>query len=214
MIKFSNTNYYGNETGLACMIGHIFQRTRHDFIFLTNIFDEIPELDRSKCILKSNPKTFILSSETGVSIDFNARYSVPLRESEVRLRFKNKHSAFVYLTASTTYSLAIEKIREHLYSFWKKKGYIEDVTNYCLINTLLEAEAGKILFAKCNNTSVTLGHSEGKPVTSLEGLIDAKVGITRDASSVGIIDTNHINQPVVQMVRWYKKYKRMKFRFV
>jgi len=214
MIKFSNTNYYGNETGLACKIGHVFQRTRHDFIFLTNIFDEIPEIERERCIIKSNPQTFMLSSETGVTIDFDAGYAVPLHKSEVRLRFKNKHSAFVYLTESVTYSLAMEKIREQLYKLWEKKEYIKDVTNYCLINTLMEAKTGKILFAKCSNTSVTLGHSEGLPVRSLDGLIDAKVGITRDASSVGIIDTTHINQPVVQMVRWYKKYKRMKFRFV
>ena len=73
---------------------------------------------------------------------------------------------------------------------------------------LMEADGGKILFSRCNNTSVTLAHSQGLAIESLEGIIDARVTVTGVASSVGSIEIAGSAQPVLQMVRWYKSRKR------
>jgi hypothetical protein len=214
MIKFSRTHYFGNDTGIACKIGDVFQKSGSDFIFLSNIFDDIVGLDREGNINRSNPMNFVLTSESGVSVDLEAKAGVPLEKTEARIRFSNRHSAFVYLKSAVTYSLAIARIQKKLYKYWTDMGYIRDVNNYCLINTLLEASSGKIIFSKCNKTSVTLGHSGGMPLNTLEGIADAQVKITGEASSIGSIDTVNINQPVVQMIRWYKKWSRNKFRLM
>jgi len=214
MIKFSKTNFIGNESGLNCKLGDIFQRDQSQFIYLGNIFQEIPGLDKPSLIRSSNPFTFTLTNETGVSVDLKGKYAVPLQKEEVRIRFSNTHSAFVYLTKARTHSLAIDSIREELYRLWRKKGYIANVRKYCLVNTLMEADGGKILFSRCNNTSVTLAHSQGLSIESLEGIIDARVTITGEASSVGSIEITNTSQPVLQMVRWYKSRKRNRFRFI
>lgn len=214
MIKFSKTNYIGNELGLNCKIGDIFQRDRTGFIWLGNIFDDITKLDKTRLIRTSNPFTFTLTSESGVTIDFEAKYAVPLQSSEVRIRFTNMHSAFVHLNNTVTRSLAIESIRSELYKYWRQYGYINDVRKYCLVNTVMQAERGKILFSKCKNTSVTLAHSQGLAINTLEGLIDARVSITRNVTSVGSINTNNIAQPIVQMVRWYKGRNRDRFKCI
>ena len=214
MIKFSRTHYFGNETGIACRIGDVFQKSGSEFIYLSNLFDDIDGLTPNDFITRSNPMNFILTSESGVSVDLDARAGVPLDKTEVRIRFSNKHSAFVYLESAVTYTLAMAKIRKQLYKYWSDMGYIRDVTNYSLIHTLMEARSGKIIFSKCNNTSVTLGHSGGLAINSLEGILDARVKITGEASSIGSIDTQNVNQPIIQMVRWYKKWNRNKFRLM
>lgn len=214
MIKFSKTNYIGNESGLACEIGDIFQRDSGNFIWYGNIFHDIEGLNRDSLIRTSNPYTFTLTSESGVTIDFEAGYGVPLQKSEVRIRFANKHSAFVHLNNAVTHSLAIENIRAKLYKHWRQRGYINDVRRYCLVHTLMQAGEGKIIFSKCNNTSVTLAHRQGLEISTLEGLIDARVSITREASSVGTIDTTNVAQPIVQMVRWYNSLFRDRFKCI
>ena len=117
MIKFSKTNFIGNETGLPCKLGDIFQRDHSNFIYLENIFQEIPKLDEPSLIRSSNPVTFTLTNETGVTVDLKGKYAVPLEKGEVRIRFSNTHSAFVYMTNAITQSLAIESMREELYKY-------------------------------------------------------------------------------------------------
>jgi len=214
MIKFSKTNFIGNETGLMCELGDIFQRDKSQFIYLENIFQGIPRLDKPSLIKSSDPVTFTLTNETGVKVELEGKYAVPLEKGQVRLRFSNTHSAFVYLTNAITHSLAIESMREELYKYWRKKGYINNVKKYCLVNMMMEAEGGKILFSRCNNTSVTLAHSHGLAIESLEGIIDARVTITGVASSVGSIEIAGSAQPVLQMVRWYKSRKRDRFKSI
>jgi hypothetical protein len=214
MIKFSKTNFIGNETGSKCELGDIFQRDKSQFIYLENIFEKIPSLDKPSLIRSSNPFTFTLTNETGVKVELEGKYAVPLEKDQVRIRFSNTHSAFVYLTNAITQSLAIESMREELYKYWRKKGYINDVRKYCLVNMLMEADGGKILFSRCNNTSVTLAHSQGLAIDSLEGIIDARVTITGVASSIGSIEISSSSQPVLQMVRWYKSRKRDRFRSI
>lgn len=214
MIKFSKTNFIGNESGLKCELGDLFQRDDSHFIYLGNIFQEIPKLNKPSFIRSSNPVIFTLTNETGVTVDLKGRYAVPLEKGQVRIRFSNTHSAFVYMTNAITQSLAIESMREELYKYWRKKSYINDVKKYCLVNMLMEADGGKILFSRCNNTSVTLAHSQGLAIDSLEGIIDARVTITRAASSVGSIEISTSSQPVLQMVRWYKSRKRDRFKCI
>ena len=214
MIKFSKTNFIGNESGLKCKLGDIFQRDKNQFIYLCNIFQEIPNLDKGSLKRTSNPVTFTLTNETGVRVDLKGKYAVPLEKGEVRIRFSNTHSAFVYLTNAVTHSLAIDSFREDLYKFWREKGYIHNVRMYCLVNMLMEADGGRILFSKCSNTSVTLAHSQGLAIESLEGIIDARVSITGAASSIGSIEISNTSQPVLQMVRWYKSRKRDRFRSI
>lgn len=214
MIKFSKTNYIGNDSSLSCKIGDIFQIDKPNFIYLGNIFEDIPELDHNKLVRTSNPYVFTLTSESGVSVDFSARYSVPLQDSQVRIRFSNKHSAFAYLTNVVTHSLALGGVSSKLYKYWHSQNYIKNVRKYCLVNTLFEVEGGKLLFSKCSKTSVTLSHSQGLKIDTLDGLIDAKVSITGTASSIGTIDIKSTSQPIVKMVRLYKGSVGPRFRFI
>ena len=48
---------------------------------------------------------------------------------------------------------------------------------------LMEADGGKILFSRCNNTSVTLAHSHGLAIDSLE---DEKYKIYRQGGKLGL----------------------------
>ena len=211
MIKFSKTDFIGNTTGLDCKLGDVFLRHRSQFTYLENIFEEIPGLDKPTLTRSSNPFTFTLTNETGVTVELEGKYAVPLEKGQVRIRFANTHSAFVYLTGAVTHSLAIESIREELYRYWRKKNYISDVRKYCLVNTVMEAGGGKILYSRCNKTSVTLSHSHGLAIESLEGIIDARVTVTGVASSIGSIEISSAYQPVLQMVRWYKSRRRDRF---
>jgi hypothetical protein len=215
MIKFSKTNYFGNDSGISCKIGDIFQKDGNDFIYLGNIFSNIPSLKKNKLISKGKINTFTLTNQSKAEVRFEAKYGAPLRDSEVRITFANKHSAFAHLKKVTTYSLAIANIKTDLYKYWRDKGYIDDVKNYCLINTLFEVNGGgKILFSKCSNTSVTLTHSQGLPVKTYDGLLSANLSITGEASTIGSIDIQSIGQPIVTMVRWYKSLTRNKFRYM
>lgn len=204
MIKFSKTNLFGNESGMKCKIGDIFQKDRGTFIYLTNIFEDIPELNPEKLIRASNHNTHTIASESGVSVSLNAGYSVPLNDSQVRIRFSNKHSAFAYLEDVVTYTLSIAKISRKLKKFWQDHDFDKNVRKYCLVNMLYEANDGILIFSKCSKTSVTLAHSKGLKIDTYKSLLDANVGISGGASSVQTIDIQNTSQPIVKMLRLNK----------
>ena len=214
MIKFSKTNLIGNETGMSCKIGDIFQKNRGDYIYLTNIFEDIPELDPEKLIRASNLNTRTIASESGVSVNLRAGYSVPLNDSEVRIRFSNKHSAFAYLEGVVTYTLSIAKISRKLNKYWQENNYDKNVRKYCLVNELYEANDGILIFSKCSKTSVTLAHSQGLKIETFKSLLDAHVTISGGGSSVQTIDIQNTSQPIVKMLRLNKGKSGSLFRSI
>jgi len=211
MIKFSKTNLIGNTMGYKCEPGDIFAKNRNNFTYQENIFKAIPGLDKSSLIKSSDPFTFTRTNETGVTVDLKGKYGVPLEKDQVRIRFANTHSAFVYLTDAVTHSLAIGSISQELYRYWRKKDYINNVRRYCLVNMVMEAGGGRIIYSRCNKTSVTLAHSQGLQIDSLGGIINAEVAITGLASSIGSIEITGNYRPVLQMVRWYKNRRIYRF---
>jgi len=215
MIKFSRTNYIGNEGGLNCSPGDIFQRDGNNFIYLENIFEALPSLDKGILINVGKLNEFSITQESRVKVFFNPQYGVRhISNSEARIHFTNKHSAFVHLQNVQTSSLSIGQIRKELYQYWRKRAYLDDVVNYCLVNTVMKSTKGRILYSKSSGTSVTLNHTQGGVINNLNGMIGGNVTISGQALSIGSISTTGRTAPIVQMVRFHKSKIKNKFRSV
>jgi hypothetical protein len=194
---FKGIDYIGNFLGEPIALGNIYRCDDRSFVLLANITDLIPDLSLPGITLTSKKQNITYTKESNISVKLGAEGNATVGKGEIELNFTRKNSAFVALKDVTVSQLKLQLIEDSLKQVWKKKKY-KDNGNHIVINQIMDAQSGTVIFSEERNNKVVLKASTDEKLTSVVKAGSGNVEfVTNTKATLEIIS----NQPILPMFK-------------
>ncbi|MCK5699974.1 MAG: hypothetical protein KAI29_02440 [Cyclobacteriaceae bacterium] len=205
------TGLLGRFLGGLVKLGDVYKRDGDDLNKFESIIDDLLKLNGfteipDNWITKSNPKDLKITGASGIEIDFAASANIPEGEGSLSLSFNNKKTAFVNLKNAVTYELALGEIKNDIIRIWKEKDYEKQPRRFVLVNKLIRAKSGTIIYSEERNNKIGLkAKTPDVPLIDLEPTGSGKVSIVSSRSEhLEVISENEF-EPLFGAVRLNKQ---------
>ena len=172
---FKTTGYFGNFLNKPITPGDVFQFDDQSFLLLTNL-----NKDQHCTIVKSEPSNITLSKQCGCDVSTDAS----VNGNGAQLHFIDNKSGFAGLNNAVTHSLEIQELHESFIKFLHDNGYEKKRNKIVLINEVISAESGVMLFSDSKNNTDTLNVLPGNTLSSINSIASGKVTVGNTSSAV------------------------------
>jgi len=162
---FKGIDYFGNFLGEPVKIGNIYKCDSKSFILLAHLSDFFPDVSVASITTRSKSPDLSYTKQSNVAIKAGGKAASGVGTSELQLDFKKKNSAFVALKDVTVTQLKMELIMEQLSALWKSKRFATNGT-HLLVNQVLTAKSGTVIFSQDRNNKVVIKAKGDEPLTS------------------------------------------------
>lgn len=196
---FKGIDYIGNFLGEPIKVGNIYRCDDKSFVLLANITNLIPGIKMSELTQTSTKSNITYTKESNISVKVGAAVDTEIAKGELELNFARKNSAFVSLKDVTVTALMLELIQIELKDLWKKKRYKTD-GKHMIVNQVMEAQSGTVIFSEERNNKVVLRASSTERLTSVLKAANGNVEfVTNTKATLEIIS----NQPILPMFKGF-----------
>ncbi len=195
--------YLANFIDANSKIGDIYQLEDKRWVYVTNIAKLDPNIDLAGNTEKGPTRTLMSYVwETGSEATLGALVTTDdILDAEFQVTFKEENSLFASFKNAHTETLDLEAIADKVEKQWKKKKYHLHPFKFFMVNQIVKAESGVMVYSESANHSVKLSGKGNIPVNGLEITASGNFAIQQANSKVLdiIYDQPHI--PLFQAVR-------------
>lgn len=183
------TGLLGRFLGGAVKIADVYKRDGDDLNKFESIIDDLLKLHGiteipENWITKSNPKELKITGESGIDISIAGSATIPEGEGSLSLSFSRKKTAFVYLKDAVTYELSLGEMKSDIISIWKEKGYDKQLRKFVLVNKLIRAKSGTIIYSEEKGNKIGLkAKTPDVPLVDLEPAGSGEISIVSSKSA-------------------------------
>lgn len=197
---------YANFMNENIQLGNIYSVDEREFQLLDNIGSYANfNLHEEKHSVKSKPQDMFSTETSFKQIDANAGAGTPTLRADVSIEFSKKASSFFAIKDAVTQTLKINTVKKAYLEYLKEHKLLFARKEVVIINVMVEAQSGLVLFSEEKGTNVLLSASNDSPLTPKALLAKGNIEITTGKSKVFHMNQPNIFQPFFNALWWRPK---------
>jgi hypothetical protein len=162
---FRGIDYIGNFLAEPIALCNVYRCDARSFVLLANLQDFV-DISLDQHIVQGTKQNVSFTKESSVSVKAGVGGDVHAGRGELELNFQRKNSAFVSLKNVVVSQVKLGLLSDTIGELWKRKKYRTN-GSVIIVNQILEAESGTVIFSQERNNRVVLRATTSESLSSV-----------------------------------------------